>query len=227
MLLTLAYRTVVMFIIMLITMRLLGKRQMGQLELNELVVAIMLSELAVSPITNPGNNRLLYGIVPVVVLLAGELLIAFLCMKSIRIRTLFVGKPSNIIRDGQIIQKEMRRNRLNIDELTEKLRSQGHTDLSTIKHVILEVNGALSVLPFKAHTPATYESHQLQSKDNGLPVLVINDGRILDQNLTAIGLDRRWLEKEIKQRGASDPTKVFLLSVDENQNVYYAPKDAT
>jgi len=214
-----------MFIIMLVTMRVLGKRQMGQLELNELVVAIMLSELAVSPITNPGNNRLLYGIIPVAVLLVGELLIAFLCLKSVRIRGFIVGKPSNIIKNGQILQQEMRKNRLNLTELTEKLRAQGYTDLSTIKHVILEVNGALSVLPFKAHAPATYEAHQLQGKDNGLPVLVINDGRVLDQNLTALGFDRRWLEKELKKRGAVDHTKVFLLSVDENQNIYYAPKD--
>jgi len=213
-----------MFIVMLGTMRILGKRQLGQLELNELVVAIMIAELAVSPITTP-QHRLLYGIIPVATLLVAELIIAFLCMKSVRLRAWIVGKPSTIVKNGQIMQEEMRKNRLNLSELTEKLRAQGHTDLSTIKYVILEVNGTLSVLPFKAHTPATHEAHNLQIPDNGLPVMLINDGRILEQNLRAIGLDRRWLEKELQHRGLKDPTEVFLFTVDENRNIYFSAKE--
>ena len=224
MLLTLAYRTAVMFIVMLITMRILGKRQMGQLELNELVVAIMIAEVAVAPITNPQNHRLLYGIIPVAVLMLGELLVAYLCMKSIRIRAFVVGKPSTIIKNGQIIQQEMRKNRLNLTELTEKLRSQGHTDLSTIKYVVLEVNGSLSILPYTAHAPATYEAHSLPTQDKGLPVMLINDGRILDKNLQSLGLDRRWLEKELQNRGLTDPAQVFLFTIDENQGIYCSAK---
>ena len=224
MLLTLAYRTAVMFIVMLITMRILGKRQMGQLELNELVVAIMIAEVAVAPITNPQNHRLLYGIIPVVVLMLGELFVAYLCMKSIRIRAFVVGKPSTIVKNGQIVQQEMRKNRLNLTELTEKLRSQGHTDLSTVKYVILEVNGSLSILPYTAHTPATYEAHSLPTVDKGLPVMLINDGRILDKTLNSLGLDRRWLEKELQNRGLKDPEQVFLFTIDENQGIYCAAK---
>ena len=223
MLLTLAYRTAVMFIVVLVAMRIMGKRQLGQLELNELVVAIMLSELAVSPITNPGN-RLLYGIVPIAVLLVGELTLVFLCMKSIRLRTIFIGKPSILLQDGRINQKEMRRNRITLTELTEKLRSQGHTDFSTIKYVLLEVNGALSVLPFAAYAPATHEAHQLQKEDKGLPVLVISDGRVLDKNLKSLGLDQRWLEKEVQNRGAKSTKEVFLFTVDEKRNIYFAAK---
>jgi len=224
MLLTLAYRTVIMFAVMLITMRILGKRQMGQLELNELVVAIMISEIAVSPITNPQSNRLLYGIVPVVVLLVCELLLTYGSMKSIRLRTLFIGKPSIIIQNGQIKQKEMRKNRLTLTELAEQLRTQGYTDISTIKYAILEVGGSLSVLPFHAHMPATHEAHQLTGKDKGIPTLIINDGRILDKNLKAIGLDHRWLEKELQGHGVKDYRQVFLLTVDEQKNVYFSAK---
>ena len=225
MLLTLAYRTFIMLIVVLVTMRILGKRQLGQLELNELVVAIMLSELAVSPITNPGN-RLLYGIIPIMVLAGGELLLAFLCLKSVRLRAIIIGKPSILIQDGQIKQKEMRKNRITLTELTEKLRAQGHTDLATLKYVLLEVNGTLSILPFAAHAPSTHEAHQLQKEDKGLPVLVINDGRILDQNLQSLGLDQRWLEKEVQMRGAKSPQEVFLFTVDEKHNVYFAAKNA-
>ena len=221
--LTLAYRTIVMFTIMLITMRILGKRQLGQLELGDLVVAIMLSELAVSPIVTP-NHRLLYGIVPVVSLLVAQLGIAYCSMKSIRFRSILIGKPSIVIQNGQIKQNELRKNRLTLTELTEALRTQGHTDISTIKYAILEVGGSLSILPYTAHTPATYEAHGLTGEDNGLPVLVINDGRILEKNLTSIGLDRRWLDKEIQKQGAKTPGDVFLLTVDENRKIYFAAK---
>jgi len=226
MLFTLAYRTVVMFAVMLITMRVLGKRQMGQLELNELVVAIMISEIAVSPITQPQNHRLLYGIIPVLVLLVCELLITWGSMKSIRLRTLFIGKPSFIIQNGQINQREMRKNRLTLTELAEQLRTQGHTDIATIKYAILEVGGTLSVLPFHAHSPATHQAHQLQGEDKGIPVLLINDGRVLEENLKAQGLDIRWLEKEIQNRGAKSTKQVFLLTVDEQRNVYFAAKES-
>jgi len=222
MLLTLAYRTAVMFIIMLISMRILGKRQLGQLELGDLVAAIMLSELAVSPITT--NSRLLYGIVPVATLLVAQLGIAFFSMKSIRFRSILVGKPSIIIQNGKINQRGMRKNRLTLTELSEALRIQGHTDIATIKYAMLEVGGSLSVLPYTAHLPATYQAHGLTGEDNGVPTLVINDGRVLDQNLTGIGLDRRWLEKEIQSRGLKDHTQVFLLTVDENRKVYFAER---
>jgi len=212
-----------MFAVILITMRILGKRQLGQLELNELVVAVMLSELAVSPITNPGN-RLLYGIVPIAVLAAGELLLAFVCLKSVRLRAFFIGKPSTLVQDGQINQREMRKNRITLTELTEKLRAQGHTDIAAIKYVLLEVNGSLSILPFAAHAPATHNAHQLQPEDKGLPVLIINDGRVLDKNLKSLGLDQRWLEKEIQNHGAKSVKDVFLLTVDETRKVYFAAK---
>ena len=221
--LTLAYRTVVMFTIILITMRVLGKRQLGQLELGDLVAAIMLSELAVSPITTPGH-RLLHGIIPVLTLLLAQLSIAYLCMKNIRFRSLLIGAPSIIIRNGQIEQREMRKNRLTLTELTEALRTQGYTDISTIKYAILEVGGTMSVLPFAAHTPATHEAHNLNPEDKGLPILIINDGRVLDKNLEIVGLNRRWLTKELQKHGTTDPTQVFLLTVDEKQKVYYTAK---
>jgi len=145
-------------------------------------------------------------------------------MKSIRFRSILIGKPSIMVQNGQINQREMRKNRLTITELTEALRIQGHTDISTIKYAVLEVGGSLSVLPYTAHTPATHEALQLTGNDNGLPVLLIHDGRVLDKNLTHIGLDRRWLMKELEHRGLKDPNQVFLLSVDENRNVYFAAR---
>lgn len=223
MLFTLAFRTVVMFAVILITMRILGKRQMGQLELTELVVAIMISELAVSPITNP-DHRLWHGIVPVFVLLVCELVIAYVCMKHNKIRNIMIGKPSIIIQDGTLNQKEMKKNRLTLTELTENLRMQGHTDIQTIKYAILEVGGTLSVLPFAEHCPATHGAHSLQTVDKGLPRQVIADGKIQDENLQSLGFDRKWLEKRLSERGIKSAEEVFLFSVDEKENIYFAKR---
>ena len=220
---TLAYRTIIMFAIILVTMRILGKRQTGQLELNELVAAIMLSELAVSPITNP-DHTLLHGIIPIAVLMGGELIISYTCMKSVRLRRFIMGRPSVVIQNGQINQNEMRRNRITLTELTEQMRTHGVTDISTVKYGILEINGTLSLLPYAAHSPATHAAHQLETKDNGLPVIVVSDGRVLDENLKLLGLERRWLDKELKKRGAKDHKQVYLFSVDENRNVFFATK---
>ena len=224
MLFTLAFRTVVMFLVILITMRLLGKRQMGQLELNELVVAIMLSEIAVSPITNP-DHRLLQGIIPVIVLLFCELGVSFATAKSVRLRSFVVGRPSIIIEDGKVNQRELRKNRLTITELSEHLRGQGHTDYATIKYAILEVGGTMSIIPFAQHSPATHGALNLAPEDKGLPRPIINEGRVFDENLKKLGLDRNWLEKELKSRGALKPQNVFLLSVDEKQNIYFVQKE--
>ena len=220
---TLAFRTVVMFVVILVTMRILGKRQMGQLELSELVVAIMISELAVSPITNP-DHRLWHGIVPVLVLLVCELLIAYVCMKNNGIRKFIIGKPSIIIQDGTLNQKEMRKNRLTLTELAENLRSQGHTDISSIKYAILEVGGSISVLPFNEYSPATYGAHGLTAEDKGLPRQVIADGKIYDENLTSLGLDRKWLEKRLHERDTKNPEDVFLFTVDEMGNIYFVKR---
>lgn len=220
---TLAFRTVVMFVVILVTMRILGKRQMGQLELNELVVAIMISELAVSPITNP-DHKLWHGIVPVMVLLVCELVIAYVCMKHDGIRRIIIGKPSIIIQDGTLNQKEMRKNRLTLTELSENLRTLGHTDIQTIKYAILEVGGTLSVLPFAEHCPATHGAHGLQVEDKGLPRQVIADGKIYDENLKSLGLDRNWLKKRLAERGVTNHEEVFLFSVDELENIYFVKR---
>ena len=220
----LAYRTFVMFVVIIVTIRILGKRQLGQLELSELVLAIMISEVAVSPITNL-DHRLLHGLIPIAVLLVSQLIIAILCMKSVRIRSFIIGKPSIIVQNGQVSQSEMKKNRLTLTELAEQLRAQGITDISTIKYAILESNGSISIMPYTAHAPATHTAHQLPVEDNGLPIFVIMDGRLLEENLKILGLDQRWLTKELQRRGVPNHKDVYMLTVDENRNIYFAAKN--
>lgn len=219
----LIYRTVIMFTIVIASMRLMGKRQMGELELNELVVAVMISELASVPIVEKDVN-LINGIVPVLTLLACELVIVFLAMKNIRFRSFISGKPSILVKNGQIVQAAMRKNRFTIDELTEELRRQGVTDLSKIRYAILETDGSLNTVLYSAHAPVTCNDLNLAPEDPGIPVLVINDGRVLKNNLSLLGLNDSWLKKELQARNLDSPRDVFILTVDESRHIYIARK---
>lgn len=218
------YRTIIMYAFVILTMRLMGKRQMGELELNELVVAVMISEMAAIPIVEEGQS-IIHGIIPIATLLVCELLVSFTALKSIKFRILISGTPSIIVKDGKINQKELRKNRFTLDELTEELRTQGITDISTIKYAILETDGSLNVILFNEHLPVKNKSMNIGEKDNGLPLFIINDGRILTNNLKILGLDESWLKNELKRRKIKNPKDVFLLSVDECGNIYFAQKE--
>lgn len=218
------YRTIIMFAIIIVSMRLMGKRQIGELELNELVVAVMISELATIPITDESKN-LLDGVIPVVTLLLCELIVTFIAMKSVKFRSILSGNPSIILKNGQVNQREMKKNRFTMDELIESLRTKDITDISTVRYAILETDGTLSTILFKQHSPATHNAMGVEAEDNGLPMLLINDGRILKNNLKLRGLDENWLKKELQNRKISSPKDVFLLSVDDCGNIYFAPKE--
>jgi len=212
-----------MFAIIIISMRLMGKRQMGELELNELVVAVMISELATIPITDE-HKSLLDGVIPIVTLLVCEIVIAFIAMKNVKFRSLISGDPSIIVKNGEIVQKEMRKNRFTLDELFESLRAHDVSDISTIKYAILETDGTLNTMLYSEYSPVTNKSMGIEAKDCGLPMLVINDGRILEGNLKLQGLDNNWLAKELKKRKVESPKDVFMLSVDDCGNIYFAQK---
>ena len=208
----------------IISMRLMGKRQIGELELSELATAIMISEMATMPIAD-SSLSIWHGITPVATLVVSELLIAFLSMKSIKFRKLASGAPSIIVQDGKISQKQLRKNRLTLDELTEGLRSQSVTDISTVKYAILETNGTLSILLYDAHTPVTHSAMNIPPNDKGLATFVINDGRVLSHNLKILGLNEKWLEKELERRNVKSPKDVFVMCVDEQKNIYFAAKE--
>ena len=141
-------RTVIVFLSITISLRLMGKRQLGELELSELVVAILISDLAANPLQDIGIP-LMNGLIPVFVLLCCELLISGWVMKSIRFRSLLCGRPSVLVENGVISQQEMRRNRFTIDELTEELRGQGIVDISKIKYAVLETDGVLNTVLYR------------------------------------------------------------------------------
>lgn len=217
-------RSTVIYLVLLAGIRLLGKRQMGELELNELVIAMLVSDFASTPLQNL-SMPLHYGIVSALTLLALSLLFSFICLKSLRFRMVFYGSPTIIIENGKLNQSSMRRNRFTVDELLGELRVQGIMDLRSVKYAILETNGQLSILPAAAEQPLTAGDMGIEKTDSAPPVLVINDGRLLTEALTSQGLDQRWLQKVLKQHGLTHHRQVFLLSVDSQKRVLLIPKE--
>ncbi|MBQ3134353.1 MAG: DUF421 domain-containing protein [Oscillospiraceae bacterium] len=217
-------RTVILYILIIAGLRLMGKRQVGELEPSELVVSLLIADLAAVPMQDFGIP-LLTGVIPILTLLALTMILSVLTMKSTRLRVLLCGKPSIVVRDGKPDQREMRRNRFTVDELLEELRMKGYTDLTQIRYAILETNGTLSVLPYADQIPPTVKQMGLRAGDAGLPRVIISDGLLLKENLTAAGYDARWLDRQLRKHHVPSPDRVFLMTVDELGAVYLVDGD--
>ena len=210
------FRTVILYMVLIIGLRLTGKRQIGELEPNELVLTMLLSDLAAVPMQDFGIP-LISGVLPIAVILCMSMLLSWASLRSVRFRALVCGEPALIIRQGQIQQQAMRRNRLTLDELMEELRCQGVTDLAAVKYAVLETSGQLSILLYPAQQPLTPQQAGVTVEDDlFLPRIIINDGRLLRENLRAAGREEKWLLKELKKQGAQRTEDVFLLTVDES-----------
>lgn len=218
-------RTIILYIFIIIGIRLMGKRQVGELEPSELVLALLIADLAAVPMQDFGIP-LLTGLIPILTLLCLTMALSVLTMKSIKFRAILCGRPSIIVENGKLHQREMKRNRFTLDELMEELRMKGVTDLSTVKYAILETNGQLSVLPFAAQQPPTARDLDLSLPEPGLPVILINDGRIMSRALHHRGLDEAWLDQQLRQHHVRHIRDVFLLSVDETNRVCLIEKEA-
>lgn len=221
------FRTVILYFILMIGLRLMGKRQIGELEPSELVLTLIISDLAAVPMQDFGIP-LVNGVFPIVTLLCLSMLISFFSLRSIRFRALVCGRPTIIIRDGKIMQQNMARNRFTVDELLEQLRSQGYSDLSAVKYAVLETSGQISVLPYTKDSPITPKVMNQTVQDGvTLPILLINDGHIMSANLSASGYDQIWLDKQLKARRLTSPAQVFLLTVDEAGTVVCVAKEGS
>lgn len=218
------FRTVILYLLIIGGIRLMGKRQIGELEPVELVFTLLIADLAAVPMQDFGIP-LITGIVPIVTLLCVTFLLSVFTAKSIRFRVLMCGKPSIIVENGKISQKEMSKNRLTLDELQEELRIQGVTDLTTVKYAILETSGQLTVLLKAEEQPLTAKQFGLTPKEQGIPTLIVSDGRLMAENLHHRGLDEKWLQKQLEHNHVRRVRDVFMLTVDEDNTVYFVKKE--
>ena len=218
-------RTVLLYCILMIGLRLMGKRQIGELEPSELVLTLIISDLAAVPMQDFAIP-LLNGILPIITLLCLSMLLSYISLKSVTFRTLTCGHPTVLIEDGKILQDAMAKNRYTIDELFEQLRTQGYSDLTAVKYAILETNGSLSVLPYTKDAPITPKILQTDIQDDvTLPVIVVNDGHLIQRGLSSRNLTEAWLKAQLKSQDIPSIRDVFLMTVDEKGTVICIPKE--
>ena len=216
-------RTAVLYILLIGSVRLMGKRQIGQLEPSEFVVAMLIADLAAVPMQD-NSIPLLSGIVPLLTVLGLELTVSFLVMKSVAFRRFFCGKPEILIDNGKVAQDNLRRTRVSMDELMSHLRQKDVLDVSQVQYAILETDGNLSVFPYPRHQPAPAEAAKVKVKPQSLPITIINDGKLSREDLKRAGKDAIWLRDTLgRHRARQDNT--LLLSVDREDNVVWIGKE--
>ena len=217
-------RTVILYFAILISMRIMGKRQLGEMEISEFIVAALIADLAATPLQDIGIP-LLNGLVPIIIMFCFEIIIAGLNMRSVKLRKLTYGRPEIIIRDGRIIREAMHKNRFTLDELMQELRAQGLTDTAQVEYAVLETNGQLSIILKSGDQPVTASQMGVVGDDVSYAHIIINEGRILDNNLELLGRDRRWLSNELKRQNFRSADEVYILTLSESGRVFCQAKE--
>ena len=195
------FRTVVLYLVLIAVIRLMGKRQIGQLEPSEFVVTLLVADLASIPMQD-GGIPLFSGLMPILLVLGLELVLSGLALRSIKLRKLLCGKPVILIENGKILQENLRKTRVTLDELTGHLREKDVMDLGAVQFAILETNGNLSVFPFPDQRPASAGEAGVVTRPQYLPLTIVSDGVLLTDNLKKAGKNQVWLEKQLKKRKA-------------------------
>ncbi len=217
-------RTVILYIVVVTALRIMGKRQIGELEPSELVVTILVSELAAIPMQDLGIP-LFAGVIPIITLISLEIIVSFLCLKSRKLRRLLNGQAAIIIRSGKLDREKMKQMRLTTDEVMEALRQQNIGSVSELKYGLIEPNGQLSYVYKPEYQPVNAKMMGLQPEDAGLPMIVVSDGRIVETNLRHLGKTREEIEKRIQKAHITDVSQVFLMTLDDSGNEFIQKKE--
>lgn len=216
-------RTVILYVLVSIVMRVMGKRQIGQLQPIELAVAVMVSALAALPMEDI-SIPLINSIIPILLLLIFQVTVSMVSLKSIKLRAIFSGKPTIVVENGKILQSEMVNLRININDLLEQLRLSGYPNIADVEFAIMETNGELSVIPKSQKRPVNPEDLNIDTQYEGLCYPLIIDGQVDRYNLKSTGLTEEWLKNELKKFGMDDLRQIFFASLDTNGDLYFQRK---
>ena len=217
------FRTIVLYLVLIAVIRLMGKRQIGQMEPSEFVVTMLVANLASIPMED-GGIPLYSGVVPILTVLGMELILSHLSLKSIRLRKLLCGKPVILIENGNILQQNLRKTRITLDELTGHLREKDVLDLQSVQYAILETNGNLSVFPYPKEMPASARDAGIKVRQQFLPVTIVSDGELLEHNLNIAKKDKQGLNRVLEENHA-DLQDTWLLTVDGANHVTFFRKE--
>ena len=217
-------RTVILYIVLIAVVRLMGKRQIGQMEPSEFVVTMLVANLASIPMQD-GGIPLYSGFVPIVTVLGLELVLSALSMRSVKLRKILCGKPVILIENGNILQKNLRKTRVTLDELTGHLREKDVLDLKAVQYAILETNGNLSVFPYPKEKPASAKEAGIQVKKQYFPITLISDGKLMGENLKVAQKSEQWVQRVLQERNSS-VEQTWLLTVDGSDKIVFYPKES-
>lgn len=216
-------RTIILYLIIVLVLRVMGKRQVAQLQPFELVIILMISELAAIPSQDIGIP-LIAGLLPVLVLLLLGVTISQISLKSEKARALICGTPTILINKGQILEEQLRKLRYNLSDLLEQLRVKNIPDIADVEYAILETNGQLSVIPKSSRRPVNPDDLKLQIPTERLPYTLIMDGIIQHQNFMKANITLNWLNEELRKANINDPKKVFVAIIDSHGNLFCQQK---
>lgn len=216
-------RAIILYIVVLVVMRLMGKREIGQLQPFELAISIMIADLASIPMTELGIP-LTNGIIPILGLLFIHMIISVLNVKGVNIRKILSGKPSILIYRGKIDEQKLRKERLTINELQERLRGDNIFNLEDVEYAILETNGEISVIPKAEKRGVTPEDLELKPEYEGIPYDLVIDGKIMKENLKKLGKDESWLIEQLKKFDTV-PEETLIATIDGKNSFFCQAKE--
>ncbi len=218
-------RTIILYLILIAVIRIMGKRQVGQMEPAEFVVTMLVANLASIPMQD-GGIPLYSGLVPILTVLGVELVLSAASLRSVSFRRLLCGKPVILIENGHVLQNNLRRTRITLDELTGHLREKDVLNVTDVQYAILETNGNLSVFSYPKHKPASAKDAGIHPERQSLPVTIIGDGYLYRQNLPAAGKDEAWVRRFLQERELKQKD-VWLLTLDATGKTTLLRKEKT
>lgn len=216
-------RVSIIYLLVLIVMRLMGKREISQMQPFELVIAIMIADLASVPMADTGIP-IFNGIIPILTLLAFQLILSILNMKSIKLRAIICGKPQILIFRGKIDEKALKKEKITINELQERLRQSNIFNIGDVEYAILETSGQISVIQKPEKRNTITEDFNITPEYEGIPYDLIIDGKVMHKNLKAIGRDTKWLKKQV-EKFKIKPENALIVTFDGKGQIFCQEKE--
>ncbi len=219
-------RVLLVYLLLLASIRIMGKREIGQLSNLDFVVAIVVAELATLPITDH-KLTLLQTILPMLIITALQVIVSMVCLKSNRFRRLLYGRPNVLIAEGRMQMAEMRKARYNIDDLLCQLRQKDVFDIAQVDYAVLETSGELTVLMQQSYCPPTRKDLQIKDRQQfcGMPLTLIDDGEVNWRGLSDHGITEQWLMAQLRQKGVKRAREVFYASLSQNGQMYLITRE--
>ena len=216
-------RTILLYMLIIFSLKIMGKRQISELQTSELVVTLLVSNIATIPMQNPGQP-LISGAIPIIALVIFEVVVSVIMLKNSKFRKFLCGSPIVVIDDGKIMQNELKTLRMTVEDLSEELRQLDVFSLEYVSYAIVETNGKLSVLKKPDKQPPDASSLGIEVPDEGIDAVVVSDGEISDFSLSLCGLSKEWIE-EVVQNENIKISDIFIMTANKNKDYNIIEKE--